>query len=163
MLLSKADEDRLLLSKLTICVKFMHSMPGFDGDALQVLDNALKDELEPDQTHISERRFLKFAEPILKIANLGEHRLFEVIKEACLDKKLQTNSNFLNLEHWQLLIDLFKYIPTREVNSMFKKSTTTIESRSRRNETMVTSGRENKDLLKLLDYFDAKAEGKKEE
>lgn len=88
LLLSKSDDDKVLLSKLTICVKFMHSMPGFDSELLHTLDAAVQTELEPDQTHISERRFIKVAEPILKIGNLSEHRLFEVIKEACLDTKL---------------------------------------------------------------------------
>ena len=48
LLLSKTDEDKLLLSKLTICVKFMHSMASFDAETLQALDNALANEIEPD-------------------------------------------------------------------------------------------------------------------
>jgi EF-hand domain pair len=118
----------------------------------------LVEQLEADQTHISERRFLKVAEPILKISNLGEHRLFEVIKEACLDTSLQTNSNFLLVNNWNLLVDLFKYIPSREITSMFNPSTVVSEKRNRR--TAAATPR-NKDLMKLLDYFDAKNETKK--
>jgi hypothetical protein len=78
------------MKKLAYCAKFMHMLHGFNLAVLTELELALKEDIKADQTHISEPRFLKLAEPIIKIPNLGEHKLFELIKEACVDPTLKS-------------------------------------------------------------------------
>jgi hypothetical protein len=63
------------------------------------------------------------AEQFIRIPNLSESRLFEVIKEACQDKSTKTNSSFLLVQNWNLLMDLYRYMPQREFSSTLARST----------------------------------------
>ena len=43
-------------------------------------------EIEENQSHFTEKTFLRVAEPILKVSNLAESKIFEALREACADK-----------------------------------------------------------------------------
>jgi hypothetical protein len=131
------------MKKLAYCAKFMHMLHGFNLAVLTELELALKEDIKADQTHISEPRFLKLAEPIIKIPNLREHKLFELIKEACVDPTLKTMSSFLLLQNFWLLAELYKQAPERDLAMhRFKRRGT---------ETTMTN-----DKKKSLDLFEPK-------
>ena len=111
-----------------------------------MMDAALQQEVEGDQTHISERTFLRVAEQFVKIPNLAESKLLEVIKEACQDKTVKTNSSFLLLHNWNLLVELYRLMPQREFSSTLTRST--------KDWKRATAKRDPDDILKLLDFFD---------
>ena len=87
LLTANSEEEKLIISNVTRCIKFMHQNYDIETFRLQRVYHQILHEFKGKQepTHVPEEVFVRLAIQAFKIPNLPQTRLYDKLRLALVD------------------------------------------------------------------------------